>query len=262
MICNCSCNSPCQMKPLRRMSWATMDAHDILRSGFIWQGELQEQLQIIHRHLPLPYVLLDWRERTDIAQALSDFTAADLAQGFDLTQAGLLRLTLIQTGDTRHHLIFTNHHILMDGWSSAQMLGEVLQRYSGKQPPRPVGRYRDYIQWLQRQDGAVSEAFWLAQLGDLQEPTVLAQAAASGGEVLVETGHTLRHFEADALRTRRLNDFARQQKITVNTLVQAAWLLLLQRYTGSACVAFGTTVAGRPAHKRYRPGATTHPPRR
>ncbi|MEB0223174.1 non-ribosomal peptide synthase/polyketide synthase [Pseudomonas sp. 10S4] len=231
-----------------RDAWqATMDAHDILRSGFIWQGELQEQLQIIHRHLPLPYVLLDWRERTDIAQALSDFTAADLAQGFDLTQAGLLRLTLIQTGDTRHHLIFTNHHILMDGWSSAQMLGEVLQRYSGKQPPRPVGRYRDYIQWLQRQDGAVSEAFWLAQLGDLQEPTVLAQAAASGGEVLVETGHTLRHFEADALRTRRLNDFARQQKITVNTLVQAAWLLLLQRYTGSACVAFGTTVAGRPA---------------
>ncbi|RON47134.1 non-ribosomal peptide synthetase [Pseudomonas frederiksbergensis] len=231
-----------------RDAWqATMDAHDILRSGFIWQGELQEQLQIIHRHLQLPYVLLDWRERNDLAQALRDFTAADLAQGFDLTQAGLLRLTLIQTGDTRHHLIFTNHHILMDGWSSAQMLGEVLQRYSGQQPPRPAGRYRDYIQWLQRQDGAVSEAFWLAQLADFQEPTVLAHAAASAGEVLLESGHTLRHFAADALRTQRLNEFARQQKVTVNTLVQAAWLLLLQRYTGSECVAFGTTVAGRPA---------------
>ncbi|MBV4459307.1 non-ribosomal peptide synthase/polyketide synthase [Pseudomonas sp. COR58] len=231
-----------------RAAWqATMDAHDILRSGFIWQGELQEQLQIIHRRLELPYTLLDWRERDDIARALKDFTAADLAQGFDLAGAGLLRVTLIRVAEHRHHLIFTNHHILMDGWSSAQMLGEVLQRYAGLEPPRPVSRYADYIQWLQRQDAAVSEAFWLAQLADFQEPTVLAQAAAAGGEVRTESGHALTHHDLDAARTRRLNAFAREQKVTVNTLVQAAWLLLLQRYTGSACVAFGTTVAGRPA---------------
>ncbi|MFL7963585.1 non-ribosomal peptide synthase/polyketide synthase [Pseudomonas kielensis] len=230
-----------------RAAWqATLDAHEILRSGFIWQGELQEQLQIIHRRLALPYTLLDWRGRHDVAQALKDFTAADLAKGFDLTQAGLLRVTLIQLSDERHHLIFTNHHILMDGWSSAQMLGEVLQRYAGQQPPRPVSRYADYIQWLQRQDTALSEAFWLGQLADLQEPTLLANAAASA-EVRSESAHGLRHYSLDAARTGRLNAFARQQKVTVNTLVQAAWLLLLQRYTGSDCVTFGTTVAGRPA---------------
>ncbi|MGE1175485.1 non-ribosomal peptide synthetase [Pseudomonas sp. BW7P1] len=231
-----------------RAAWqATMDAHDILRSGFIWQGQLQEQLQIIHRQLTLPYTLLDWRERSDIAQALKNFTAADLAEGFDLTRPGLLRVTLIRIDDNRHHLIFTNHHILMDGWSSAQMLGEVLQRYAGQQPPRPVSRFSDYIQWLQRQDAAVSEAFWLQQLADFHEPAMLAQAAAGGGEVRSEVGHRLKHYELDAPRTARLNAFAREQKVTVNTLVQAAWLLLLQRYTGSACVAFGTTVAGRPA---------------
>ncbi|WP_409317001.1 non-ribosomal peptide synthase/polyketide synthase [Pseudomonas sp. KCJK9016] len=231
-----------------RAAWqATMDAHDILRSGFIWQGQLQEQLQIIHRQLTLPYTLLDWRERSDIAQALKDFTAADLAEGFDLTRPGLLRVTLIRIDDNRHHLIFTNHHILMDGWSSAQMLGEVLQRYAGQQPPHPVSRYADYIQWLQRQDAAVSEAFWLQQLADFHEPAMLAQAAAGGGEVRSEVGHRLKHYELDAPRTARLNAFVREQKVTVNTLVQAAWLLLLQRYTGSACVAFGTTVAGRPA---------------
>ncbi|SFB29483.1 non-ribosomal peptide synthase domain TIGR01720/amino acid adenylation domain-containing protein [Pseudomonas sp. NFIX10] len=231
-----------------RAAWqATLDAHEILRSGFIWQGELQEQLQVIHRRLALPYTLLDWRGRNDVAQALKDFTAADLAKGFDLTQAGLLRVTLIQLSDERHHLIFTNHHILMDGWSSAQMLGEVLQRYAGQQPPRPVSRYADYIQWLQRQDTALSETFWLGQLADLQEPTLLANAAAASAEVRSESAHALRHYTLDAPRTGRLNAFARQQKVTVNTLVQAAWLLLLQRYTGSDCVAFGTTVAGRPA---------------
>ncbi|WP_339505384.1 non-ribosomal peptide synthase/polyketide synthase [Pseudomonas sp. RL_105y_Pfl2_101] len=231
-----------------RAAWqATLDAHEILRSGFIWQGELQQQLQIIHRRLALPCTVLDWRERHDIALTLKDFIAADLAKGFDLTQAGLLRVTLIQLSDERHHLIFTNHHILMDGWSSAQMLGEVLQRYAGQQPPRPVSRYADYIQWLQRQDAALSETFWRAQLADLQEPTVLANAAAASGEIRSESGHTLRHYHLDASGTGRLNAFARQQKVTLNTLVQAAWLLLLQRYTGSDCVAFGTTVAGRPA---------------
>ncbi|AEV61857.1 non-ribosomal peptide synthetase [Pseudomonas ogarae] len=231
-----------------RAAWqATLDAHEILRSGFIWQGELQQQLQVIHRRLTLPYTVLDWRERHDVVLALKDFIAADLATGFDLTQAGLLRVTLIQLSDERHHLIFTNHHILMDGWSSAQMLGEVLQRYAGQQPPRPVSRYADYIQWLQRQDAALSEAFWREQLADLQEPTVLANAAAASGEMRSESGHALRHYCLDAPGTGRLNAFARQQKVTVNTLVQAAWLLLLQRYTGSDCVAFGTTVAGRPA---------------
>ena len=232
-----------------RAAWqATLDAHDVLRSGFIWQGDSQQPLQVIHRHLALPYTLLDWRERADLPQALKDFTAADLALGFDLSQAGLLRLTLIQLTDQRHHLIFSNHHILMDGWSSAQMLGEVLQRYAGQQPPRPVGRYADYIQWLQRQDADVSHAFWLGQLADLHEPTLLGHAAAGGAEqARGDSGYGLEHFALDALRTRHLNAFVREQKVTLNTLVQAAWLLLLQRYTGNGCVTFGTTVAGRPA---------------
>ena len=228
-----------------RAAWqATVDAHEILRSGFLWQGEVQQPLQLIQRRVELPFVLLDWRQRDDLAQALRDFSADDLARGFDLSQAGLLRLSLIRTAEQRHHLVFSNHHILMDGWSSAQMLGEVLQRYSGLQPARAPGRYRDYIQWLQGQDAALSESFWRQQLADLQQPTLLAAAV---GETSPQRGHRLRHDPLDAASTQRLDTFARQQKITLNTLVQAAWLLLLQRYTGNACVAFGTTVAGRPA---------------
>ena len=55
------------------------------------------------------------------------------------------------------------------------------------------------------------------------------------------------HLTLDSAATQRLGEFARQQKITLNTLVQGAWGLLLQRYTGQSCVAFGATVAGRPA---------------
>ncbi|OLU26324.1 non-ribosomal peptide synthetase [Pseudomonas sp. PA15(2017)] len=230
-----------------RAAWeATAAAHDILRSAFVWQ-ELESPVQVVHQQVQVPFALHDWRGQPSQAQALAALGEAERSQGFDLSQAPLLRLVLVRTDAQIHHLIYTHHHILMDGWSNAQLLGEVLQRYAGQTPQAPVGRYRDYIAWLQGQDKAASEAFWREQLAELQEPTVLAQAAAGSGEVRVESGHVLKHCSLDAVRTARLNAFAREQKVTVNTLVQAAWLLLLQRYTGNACVAFGTTVAGRPA---------------
>jgi len=228
-----------------RAAWqATVDAQDILRSGFVWQGELAQPLQIVHKRVQLPFSILDWRDREDQPAALAALADAERQQGFDLTCAPLLRLLLVQTGAEQWHLIYTHHHILMDGWSNSQLLGEVLQRYSGRTPVTGGGRYRDYIAWLQRQDGQLSEDFWNGQLAALQEPTRLARAATAGEK---QSGHGDHYLTLDVQRTQALETFARQQKVTVNTLVQAAWLLLLQRYTGHEAVAFGATVAGRPA---------------
>ncbi|MBC3366504.1 non-ribosomal peptide synthase/polyketide synthase, partial [Pseudomonas sp. SWRI154] len=228
-----------------RTAWqATVATQDILRSGFVWQGEWEQPLQIVHKQVQLPFTVLDWRERGDQTQALAALANAERAQGFDLGQAPLLRLVLVRTGAEHWHLIYTHHHILMDGWSNSQLLGEVMQRYNGRPPASTVGRYRDYIGWLQRQDGKLSEGFWREQLAALQEPTRLARAALDSDS---HGGHGDRFQTLDAPRTQALEAFAREQKVTVNTLVQAAWLLLLQRYTGHPTVAFGATVAGRPA---------------
>ncbi len=108
------------------------------------------------------------------------------------------------------------------------------------------GAYHDYIAWLQRQDRAVSEAFWKQQLAQLSEPTRLAHSISQGSEALAG-GHAEHVRVLDRGFTQRLGEFARQQKVTLNTLVQSAWLLLLQRYTGHDTVAFGATVSGRPA---------------
>ena len=235
-----------------RDAWqAAVDAHDSLRSGFIWQGELDHPLQIIRRQAPLSFVEHDWRTRPELAAALDAAAAAEQAQGFDLGEAPLLRLTLIRTAEQRHHLIYTHHHILMDGWSNSQLLGEVLQRYSGQQAMAPVGRYRDYMAWLASQDTARSELFWKAQLRPLSEPTRLIQAFGAT-PVPVEAGPAYGDYQQlfDAARTHRLNEFARQHKVTLNTVLQAAWLLLLQRYTGQQTVCFGATVSGRPADIR------------
>ncbi|AKA86164.1 non-ribosomal peptide synthetase [Pseudomonas synxantha] len=229
-----------------RAAWqATVDAQDILRTGFIWPGDWPQAQQMVHRQVQLPFSVLDWRSHEALPAALDALAQAQSQQPFDLARPPLLRLVLVQLTDSDWHLIYTHHHILMDGWSNSQLLGEVLQRYSGQKPPAAVGRYRDYIAWLQEQDSAASEAFWKAQLLPLEQPTRLAQAQVPAPSGPAYGEH---YCVVDATQTLRLHEFARQQKVTLNTLVQAAWLLLLQRYSAQATVAFGATVAGRPAH--------------
>ena len=126
-------------------------------------------------------------------------------------------------------------------------LGEVMQRYAGATPAAPLGRYADYIGWLQRQDGQASERFWTERLVDLEEPTHLARSCVDTLATAGQNGYDQQTRWLDREQTQRLGAFARQHKVTLNTVVQAAWLLLLQRYTGQSTVAFGATVAGRPA---------------
>ncbi|MBB2885147.1 MULTISPECIES: non-ribosomal peptide synthase/polyketide synthase [Pseudomonas] len=231
-----------------REAWqAAMDAHDVLRSSFVWDGEFKRPLQVIHKQLAVPFTFHDWRDHSDVALALSELAAAQRQQGFDLAAAPLLNLTVVRLDTARFHLIYTSHHILMDGWSNSQLLGEVLQRYSGQVPTNTAGRYRDYIEWLTQQDAQVTEGFWKGQLAGFDEPTRLAKALVWTGSDAANTAQGEHFLTLDQAQTAGLNGFAREQKVTLNTLVQAAWLLLLQRYTGLDTVSFGATVSGRPA---------------
>nr|WP_255457075.1 non-ribosomal peptide synthetase [Pantoea sp. Tr-811] len=224
---------------------AALEAHPTLRSGFFWQGTLEQAVQVVHKQVELPITEYDWRGQPALQQALQALAEGERQQGFALDQAPLLRLVLVRTDDERHRLIYTSHHILMDGWSSSRLLGEVLQRYAGQPLPSQAGSYRDYIAWLQRQDRAAAETFWKGQLLDLQVPTHLAKAIR---EPQLPTGIGQCDLQQcfDTQLTARIEAFARTNRVTVNTLVQSAWLLVLQRYTGQSAVCFGATVAGRP----------------
>lgn len=230
-------------------AWAAVTArHDILRTGFVPQGE--GWLQWVARSVELPLTSHDLRGRHDVAAALDDLASADLKQGFDVTYAPLQRLALVRVDTHRYHFMWTHHHVLMDGWSVAQLLGEVLRHYSGQSLPAHGGRYRDYIGWLQKHDAQASAAHWREQVKRMEEPTRLATAVASRYErtgIEVADSYGQHTFELDPASTARLVAFARQERVTVNTLVQAAWALLLRRYTNQSTVIFGATLAGRPA---------------
>ena len=225
---------------------AALSRHAVLRTGFL-QGQ-DEPLQWVARAADLPLTLLDWRDRAPqatVSSALDELARAELARGVDLARPPLMRLLLVRTGDTSHHLLWTVHHLLMDGWSASQLMGEVLRTHAGQSVPVPAGRYRDHVQALRQQDRTLAESHWRAVLAELDEPTRLAEAwmppdpdkdAAALGERLAIL---------DAGTTALLMDTARRERVTVNTLVQAAWALVLARSTGRDRVAFGATTAGR-----------------
>ncbi|MDU9404949.1 amino acid adenylation domain-containing protein [Pseudomonas sp. zfem004] len=229
-----------------RMAWEqTVQAHDILRSGFLWGDEQSEPLQVVQRQVPSPLQELDWRAKADLPAALQALYAEQRSTPFDLGRAPLLRVCLVQVAADRHVMVYTHHHILMDGWSSAQVMGEVMQRYHGALPDQAPQPLRDYIRWLQAQDPAGAEAFWRGQLAELPAPTRLLDClpgAQAGQGGMANVDRTL-----DVAQTQRLEAFARAQRVTLNTLVQGAWALLLQRLAGQQAVCFGVTVSGRPA---------------
>ncbi|MGR0140436.1 amino acid adenylation domain-containing protein [Pseudomonas sp. RSP] len=229
--------------PRFQQAWdATVQAHDVLRSGFFWEGQLDWPCQVVYRAARLPVEVLDWRAMPECEQALQDLQQAQRRQGFNLSHAPLMRLLLVRTDEQRHELIYTHHHILMDGWSNSRLFGEVLQRYAGIAVPETAGRYRDYIGWLQQRDSAATEAFWREQVDALQAPTRLGTYPPTS-----QTGQGQHQLTLDPGLTERLESFARSHKVTLNTLIQAAWLILLHRHSGQPVVAFGATVSGRPA---------------
>ncbi|MDD0999147.1 amino acid adenylation domain-containing protein [Pseudomonas sp. TNT2022 ID1044] len=228
--------------PRFRAAWqALVERHEVLRAAFRWRDGLADPLQAVFASVELPIEELDWRERSDTEQALSELAAAEQAKGFDLSCPPLMRFILVRLGEARYQMIWIYHHLLLDGWSASRLLGEMLRLYHHDSLPALTGRYADYIAWLQRQDDAQAEGFWRERLATLEAPTILAKASGAAG-----SGHGVMYSDLNAEATRKLHSFAKRQRVTLNTLVQGAWLLLLQRHSGQRSVAFGATVAGRP----------------
>ncbi|WP_111882618.1 non-ribosomal peptide synthetase, partial [Paracidovorax anthurii] len=225
-----------------RAAWAAvLNRHPALRSGFL-VGE--RSLQWVDQACPVPLEVQDWSTRQDCADALDALARAQAAQGFDLAQPPLMRMVLVRLASGAHHFIWTYHHLLVDGWSTSLLLGDMLRHYAGEALPAGVGRYRDYLAWIERQDAQAAARYWQSLLGVLEEPTRLPEhlRAIDGGR-----GYCRHSVELGAARTARLTAAARSQRVTVNSAIQAAWALTLQSLVGRVPVVFGATTAGRPA---------------
>ncbi|HBL29953.1 MAG TPA: hypothetical protein DD490_24200, partial [Acidobacteria bacterium] len=218
--------------------------HPVLRTSFHWE-KLQTPTQVVHRQVRMPIETRDVRGQ---ALDLAAFLAADRRRGFDVTQAPLLRLSVLRTGAEEHLLIWTHHHLLLDGWSVALVVGQVLSLYEAlaRGESREIERsrpFREYVAWLRRQDLAATERFWRQELAGFTAPTPLGARAAFPEQ----TGTGDRTVRLSPAASAALQALARAEQLTVNTLAQGAWALLLSRHGGTEDVLFGVTVSGRPA---------------
>ncbi|MER6528571.1 amino acid adenylation domain-containing protein [Streptomyces sp. NPDC001508] len=238
--------------PILRAAWdAVLHRHPVLRAGFhrLASGEA---VQLVVRDAVLPWREADLSDRTeqDARTELRRLAAGEQAERIDVTRAPLLRVLLVRLAEHRHRLVLTSHHLVMDGWSLPILISDLTAAYraraqgAGHQDEAPAAAsYGAYLAWLNRQDRQAARAAWRAELAGLDEATQVAPADSGAEAVLPDRIR----FAFPAKLSRAVTELARAQGITVNTVVQGAWALLLARLTGRGDVVFGATVAGRPA---------------
>ncbi|MFR9755700.1 amino acid adenylation domain-containing protein [Streptomyces sp. TR06-5] len=221
--------------------------HSNLRAAFRYE-RLSKPVQLIPREVPLPWQEIDLRDVPEELRAagLAEHTDAAADRTFDLTRPPLLHFTLIRHGDRRYRLVMAHHHILLDGWSVGRLMTDLFTLYAaggdGSALP-PVTPYRDYLAWLAAQDRDAAEDAWRTVLRGVEEPTRLVSEERLHTPVPPER----LLVEVPAELSRDLSETARRHDLTLNTVFQGAWALVLSRLTGRDDVVFGGTVSGRPA---------------
>jgi len=246
----CSTTEPLDIAALRAAWESVIDRHPPLRTRFVWE-ENSAPHQVAEPEAPLDFRELDWRAAPG-DEALQDRLEAllreDRAEPFDLARLPLMRVTVVRTTDSEWHCLWTFHHILLDGRSFPRVLTDVFDGYVALQQGQgvataPEPSFREFIDWLTDQEHAGSEKFWRQTLSGFQAPTPAPLARLAPPAELVEVRAVERRIPARAVRA--LDTFAREIGVTLNTLVQGAWSLLLHHYTGESDVVFATTRACR-----------------
>ncbi len=220
--------------------------HPNLRASFFSRG-IPRPVQIVPSRVELP-----WRLIAAAPDEVSLLETGERGRPFDLERGPAIRFLLIELPGKQWRLVLTAHHIVIDGWSLPVFVNEMMILYQAggdlsvlPVAPRP---YRDYIGWLASRDPETSQRIWREHLAGLPGPTLLA---ASLGSIETTEGQQPALPRTTRLRlpvetTTRLVDETRSRGITVNTLMQMAWALVLSRLTDTHDVTFGVTVSGRP----------------
>jgi len=209
----------------------------VLRSTVHWVG-LSEPVQVVHRDARPRIEQHDWRSRSAEEQraGLTQLVAADEAAGLDLSEPIPLRLKLIWLTDTRAQVLLTTHHLFVDGWS----MSRVLDRVFGGTRPTADRPYRDYVAWLRGRDERAAVDFWRNELAGFTEPTPLPYDRTP------PANHRTTRTRTMVVTLPDLREFARHSRLTVNTVIQAGWALVLARHADVTDVVYGVTVSTRP----------------
>ncbi|MBO9205122.1 MULTISPECIES: condensation domain-containing protein, partial [Niastella] len=236
-----------------KKTWAYLCRHHtILRTGFYYDA-FSIPVQCAYRNVVPNIIEIDFRDKTADEQStlITQYKQADRERGFMFRQAPLMRICLIRLADENYYMIWTFHHILLDGWSTPVLMQEFLETYEllikGQEPPlQHEDRYEDYIQYLSGKDRFGEEAYWQNYLKEIASGTLLpfVTAGADRTKGVGQYGECWLLLDKDLHE--RIETFTKGIRVTLNTLMQAVWGYLLHQYTGFDNVIYGVVVSGRP----------------
>lgn len=239
------------LSALKRAWQTVVQRHGIVRTRLRWEN-LEIPIQEVLREVEVPFDSQDWRGASHAEQErrLEEYLALDRRQGFSLTEAPLMRLSLLRFGTADYRLIWTFHHVISDGRSDVLVSKEVFAHYEafceGRDLQLPEApSYRNYGAWLRQQDTDRQESFWRRTLSGFNTPTHIAARTTSEDENNRDNGRAEKSLRLSLSLTAALQSLAQEHALTLNTLLQGVWALLLSRYTGEDEVVFGVVKAGR-----------------
>ncbi|WP_172844398.1 non-ribosomal peptide synthetase [Tumebacillus algifaecis] len=228
-----------------RMEWALnrlSERHEILRTVFSYR-KTDEPRQVVLKSRPPEFTVIDLREEQAPEALVEQFKTEQRERGFDLSAEVLVRGALLRLADQKWSFVFTFHHILLDGWSLAPLFQELFGFYASATDveQRAVPPYADYIRWLQKQDETLAVNYWQQYLDGYEKAVTLPASAATDSYA-----HATHRFQLPNELSAELSAFAQARNITVNTIFQTAWGVVLQKYNHTRDVVFGNVVSGRP----------------
>jgi non-ribosomal peptide synthetase component F/alpha-ketoglutarate-dependent taurine dioxygenase len=250
---SCTLNGNLNLPAFEQAWQQVVERQPVLRTAFVWKT-LAEPRQVVLHQVEVSLYYHDWRglEPALQQQQLADFFQSDRQQGFNLSKPPLMRLALFQLSDISYQLVWSHHHILIDGWCLSLLFNELLAFYQAishgqKLNLEPNHPYQDYIAWLKQQDLVKAEKFWRKTLQGFTQTTALGLPTPPDS-LLSKEVEAYGQLEASlpSSTTAALKSLVRQHRVTFNTLIQGVWALLLSHYSNIADVVFGITVAGRP----------------
>ncbi|MEC9375345.1 MAG: non-ribosomal peptide synthase/polyketide synthase, partial [Pseudomonadota bacterium] len=227
--------------------------YDVLRSSLHWQG-LEKPVQIVHKEIEFALKQDDWSDisKAEIKKHFSQLMQLERDKGFILDQPQLNRVNLIKSGPEHFKMLWTFHHALLDGWSIPLVLNDLLEIYNNLSLKNqvsdiPTNKFGDFIEWLDEQDPFEAQNFWRKNLSGFNTPTPLPGVDQS----IFLNPESAKYKERHQTLPEEVGDIvkkvAQKERLTINTFIQAAWALVLARYSGNQDVLYGSTTSGRPA---------------
>ncbi|OMF83967.1 non-ribosomal peptide synthetase [Paenibacillus sp. FSL R7-0273] len=230
-----------------------IERYDILRTVFVWE-KVKKSVQVVAETQKADLIFEDISQLSENEKSryVNEYKQKDRDQGFDLLKGPLIRLAVLQKKSDSHIMIWSFHHILMDGWCVSILMQEFMHIYQCLKSKQPIQldtpiQFNRYIQWLEKQDREAAQQYWGRYLENYEQQASVPRSAWKTGHAGAGAEPQEHSFRLEKEMTLGLEQLARQAQVTLNTVMQTIWGLLLQKYNQSRDVVFGAVVSGRPA---------------